>query len=477
MVPSGQANWRQLQVPNQDKQRAALLSIVASLLLTLGKLAAAIFSGSLALLSEAGHNFADTGVTILTYFAVRLSDKPADEEHHYGHGKVEALAALVETAFLFALATFIFVEAIRRLTVEPVEINANFWAFAVLIVSIGVDFVRWRSLSRIAKATQSHALAADAVHFASDIIGSSLALAGLLAARLGFPQGDAVAAFGVAVFIVIAGYGLARRTFDTLMDTAPKGMAASVRAIARRVPGVIAVGSLRLRPTGSGVVGDIGISVPRTVALEKAAAIEADVSAAIAAKYPDVMITVTTNPVALDDESILERVLLVAAKRHVPIHNVSVQQIGGRSCVSFHVELDKRMPLGKAHDIVSALESDTRNELGADIEVETHIEPLEPRELPGRDASPETRAEIAAALARKAVPPISNIHSVRVRETPAGLVVNYHCHVDPDLSVDAVHRAVDALERAVAADFPKIARILGHAEPLRKGRDRAAGAG
>jgi cation diffusion facilitator family transporter len=454
---------------NKDKQRAALLSIAASLLLTLGKLVAGLLSGSLALISEAGHNLADVGMTILTFFAVRLSDKPADDEHHYGHGKVEALAALVETGLLFALSAFILIEAVRRLTIERVDVDANILAFGVLIISIVVDIFRYLSLSRIARETASHALAADAVHFASDIVGSGLALMGLVAARFGYPQGDAIAAFGVAVFIAIAGYTLARRTVDTLMDAAPKGMAESVRTIARGVPGVIAVGALRLRPTGSGVVGDIGISVPRTLALEKAAAIEANVNAAIAAAHPDVKITVATNPVALDDESVLERVLLVAAKRHVPIHNVMVQQIAARACVSFDVELDGRMPLGHAHDIVTALEFDTRNELGADIEVETHIEPLEPRELPGRDAPPETRTEIAAALARHAGAPVTNIHSVRVRETPAGLVVNYHCYADPELSVDIVHQAVDAIERAVAADFPKIARIVGHAEPLRKG--------
>ncbi|MGO9005695.1 MAG: cation diffusion facilitator family transporter [Beijerinckiaceae bacterium] len=464
-----------MQQPAHAKQRAALLSIGASLLLTLGKLTAGVLSGSLALMSEAGHNLADTGLTILTYFAVRLSDKPADEEHHYGHGKVEALAALVETGILFALSAYILVEAVRRLTIETVAIDANALAFGVLIISISVDLIRYATLSNVARKTKSDALAADAMHFASDIVGSLLTLLGLVATRLGYPRGDAVAAFGVALFIAIAGYRLAHRTVDTLLDTAPKGLAASVRAIARGVPGVIGVASLRLRPTGSTVVGDIGISIPRTLDLEKAATIEANVGAAIAGVHPDVKITVSANPVALDDETVLERVLLVAAKRHVPIHNVIVQQVDGRSSVSFDVEVDGHMPLGYAHDIVSGLEFDTRNELGANIEVETHIEPLEPRELPGRNAPQELRAGITAALTRHAVMPVTGIHSVRVRETPAGLVVNYHCYAAPDLSVDEVHHAVDAIERAVIADFPMIARLIGHAEPSSARDDRVTG--
>ncbi len=449
------------------KERAALSSAAASALLTLGKFVAALSSGSLALLSEAGHNLADTGITIITYYAIRAAGKPADEEHNYGHAKVETLAALVETGFLFALAIFILVEAVHRLTRERVVIDANWLAFGVLIVSIAVDVSRSTLLSRIARQTKSDALAADVLHFGSDIVGSCVALLGLIATRFGHPQGDAVAALAVAVFIAIAGYRLGRRTVDTLLDAAPKGLAANLRAIAARVPGVIAVDSLRLRPAGANVFGDIAISVPRTFPLEKVAAIKDEVTAAIATAHPGATLTVATTPVALDDETILERILLIAAKRHAAVHNVIVQQVSGRTSLSFDVEIDGRMPLGQAHAIVSGLESDARKELGPDIEVETHIEPLEPRELPGRDAPEEVRAAIAAALVKSAAGGIVEVHNVRVRETPAGLIVNYHCRADPKLSVDDVHQAVDGLERQVKVDFPAILRIIGHAEPLR----------
>jgi cation diffusion facilitator family transporter len=448
------------------KERAALSSVAASALLTIGKFIAGLLSGSLALLSEAGHNFADTGITIISYYAVRVAGKPADEEHNYGHAKVEALAALVETGFLFALSIFILVEAVRRLH-RHVEIDANALAFGVLIVSILIDFSRSFVLSRVVRETKSEALAADALHFGSDIVGSVLALIGLIATRLGYPQGDALAAVGVALFIALVGYRVGRRTVDSLIDAAPKGLAADLRAVAANVPGVVEVEELRLRPAGAEVLGDIGISVPRTLPLEKVAAIKEDVNAAIAAAHPGVTLTVTTTPVALNDESILERVLLIAAKRRAAVHNVIVQQVAGRTSLSFDVEVDGRMPLGQAHAIVSGLESDARSELGPNIEVDTHIEPLEPRELPGRDAAEHTRNAIAAALAKFAAGGIAEVHNVRVRETPAGLIVNYHCRADPKLSVDAVHEAVDALEGRVKADFPTILRIIGHAEPLR----------
>src|SRR6202045_844341 len=454
---------------NRLKERAALASIAVSALMTAAKFAAGLASGSLAVLSEAGHNLADVATTALTYLAIRIANKPADEEHQFGHAKVEALAALVETGFLFALAVYILIEATTRLFGHATKIEANSFAFGVLIASIIVDLVRWRSLKRIAATTKSYALAADALHFSSDIVSSALALCGIGAARYGYPQGDALAALGLALFIAVAGFQIGRRTVNTLVDAAPKGLASQIRSIAQTVPGVVKVETLRLRPAGAEVFGDISVTVSRTLPLENAAAIEANVASAITARHPEVAVTVVAQPIALDDETMLERVLLIAAKRHVPVHHVTMQEIERRTAISFDVELDGRMTHGNAHEIVSGLESEIGRELGPGIEVETHIEPLEPRPLRGQDAPPATRAEIAHALAKmvSGTGPICDVHGVRVRTTPDGFVVNYHCRVSPYLSVDEVHEHVDELDRKMRAAFTGIVRIVGHAEPLR----------
>ena len=225
-----------------------------------------------------------------------------------------------------------------------------------------------------------------------------MALCGITAAFYGYPEGDALAALGLRLFIAVAGFKIGRRTVNTLVDTAPKGLTEQIRSIAQSVPGVIEVEALRLRPAGAEVFGDIAITVSRTLPLEKAAAIEANVAAAIAAGHPEVALTVTSRPIALDDETILERVLLIAAKRHVPVHHVTMQEIDGRTSISFDIELDGRMPHGNAHEIVSGLEMEIGRELGSDIEVETHIEPLEPRQLKGHPVPEEIRAELASVL-------------------------------------------------------------------------------
>jgi cation diffusion facilitator family transporter len=452
---------------NRAKENAALVSIGVKTLMTLGKFAAGLTAGSLALLSEAGNNFADIMTSAITYFALRISHKPADEEHPYGYGKVESLAALLQTGLLFGLAVVILNEAIKRIINHDTAVEATPLAFGVLIVSILVDFFRWRSLSKLAKTTRSQALAAEALNFATDIIASSLALVGLIAAHFGYPMGDPIAALGVALFIAVAGYRIGRQTVESLVDTAPKGLSDAIRLITKSVPGVIKVGTIRLRPCGPEIFGDVGIFVSRTLPLENVDTIKANVAATIKVQHPEVALTVADIPIALDDETVLERVLLIAARRHVQIHHVTVQQIEAKISISFDVELDRWMQHGQAHEIASSLEHVIAQELGRDIEVETHIEPMDPSEIIGVEAPASTRAQIAAGLAQRSleVPEISNVHNVRVRESSAGLVVNYHCRVDPRLSVDAVHDQVDELERKMQEDYPEIIRIVGHAEP------------
>jgi cation diffusion facilitator family transporter len=453
------------------KQRAAFASIFASVGLAIAKLAAGFFSGSLALISEGGHGALDAGATILTFFAVREGDKPADEEHPFGHAKFEAVAALAETGLLAFLAVIVAFEATRRLGGKAsATVEASPVTFAVIVTAIGVDFFRWRGLARVARDTKSDALAADALHFSSDLISSVLVLIGLAATRAGFQNADALAAIGVALFIAVAGYRLGRRTIDTLVDTAPAGLARRLRGLIKTVPGVAAIDYVRLRRSGAQTIGEVGVFVSRTLPLERVAAIKANILAQIAAAEPQAALTITANPRALDDESVLERVLLIAGRRRLPVHHVTIQEIEGRRSVSLDVEVDGRMSLGEAHEIASRLEFSIKDEIGPDIEVETHIEPMETSEIPGRDADAATVQAIVGALKRGAAGArLREVHNVRVRATPGGLLVNFHCRIDPAASVDDAHGEVDALERSVRDEIPAISRIIGHVEPASKG--------
>ena len=233
------------------KQRAAAASIAASLTLAVAKLAAGLASGSLALLSEGAHNALDVAASTLTFFAVREADKPADADHPFGHAKIEAVAALAETGFLAALAVGVAIEAIRRLGEPAGAVDANAFAIAVVVFSIAVDLARWRALTQIAQRTSSHALAADALHYSSDLVSSVLVLAGLAAIRAGYAHANSLAAIGVAGFIAIAGYRLGRATIDALVDRAPQGLTDAVHALIGDADGVAGIEAIRLRPSGA----------------------------------------------------------------------------------------------------------------------------------------------------------------------------------------------------------------------------------
>ena len=449
------------------KERAALLSVGASAGLTVLKLAAGAASGSLALLSEGAHNALDIVASGLTFFAVRYADKPADEGHPFGHAKIEAVAALAQTALLTVLAVAVAALAVMRIAAPASGSHYDVFAFAVIFVSIGVDVARWRALNRTARETGSEALAADALHYAGDLVGAVLVLAGLIASRLGLAHADALAALGVALFIGVSGVRLGLRTVDSLLDAAPEGLADDVRGALADLPDVEGVDYLRLRRVGAGAFGELGLLVSRRLSLESVDGLRARVAETLSRRWPRLSLTIAARPRALDDESVLERVLLIAARRRQFVHHVTIQRAQGRVAVSLDLEVDGRMTLARAHDVADALERAIADEFDGDVEVDTHIEPMETREIAGEDADPALSAAVEACLVARlpGLTLLRDLHHVRLRVAGPGLYGVFHCRADRDAPLDAIHAEVDALERCARENFPAIARIIGHAEP------------
>lgn len=382
----------------ETKEKVALSSIAASAGLTIAKGIVGLSSGSLAILSEAGHSLIDFAATVMTYFAVRASGKPADAEHHYGHGKIESIAALAETALLFLLSGIVIWEAAQRLFGSRqghVEIGVA--SFAVVLVSIVVDFFRARLLYRVAAETSSEALEADALHFGSDMWSSIAVLVGLCGVWLGHPWADPAAALVVAAFVCLAGWRLASRTISSLTDEAPPGAAERIERIVRRVPGVVDIERLRVRRAGAVLFVDLSLGVSRTLPLDRVAELKAEVARAIEKEMPEAEVAVITAPRALDDESVLERVLVIARNRALAVHHVTVHAVGERLAVSLDLEVDGKLTLSAAHEIADGLEQAIAEELGPDVEVETHIEPLQIEDRTGEDASP--------SASRRSAPP------------------------------------------------------------------------
>jgi cation diffusion facilitator family transporter len=448
------------------KSRVAAISIFASAVMAAAKFVVGVAIGSLALISEALHSSVDLVATVVTWLVVQVSGKPADDQHHYGHGKIESLSALGVIAMLYVLAGGILVESWSRLREGAAPPTLSAIPFIVLLVDIAVNLWRARALHRTARDTKSQALAADALHFASDVLGSLAVIIGLALSGLGYAWGDAAAAIGVAVVISLLGLRLARSTVETLLDRAPEGVSEKAAAAIKAVPGVVGVERLRVRMVGPTHFIDAIVQVPRTYPIDRIDEIKRRAQAAVTKALDDADLTFTAVPVARDNESVRERIMVIARNSGLAVHHVTVHDLGGKLTVSIDLEVDGEMELTAAHDIAQELERNIRDQFGEDVEVDTHIEPLEP-ELPhGVDAAPDRVETIRTALARFAADSaIRDIHSVRVRNTDAGEIVNFHCHAAPSMSVIEVHENVDEIERALRRAFPAVKRVISHAEP------------
>jgi cation diffusion facilitator family transporter len=453
---------------HSTKSSVAAISVFASAGMAAAKFVVGIAIGSLALISEALHSSVDLIATIVTWLVVRVSDRPADDEHHYGHGKFESLSALGVIAMLYVLAGGILVASYGRLRegTPPPVLSAI--PFVVLLIDIAVNFWRARALHRAARDTKSQALAADALHFASDVLGSMAVIIGLALSGLGYAWGDAAAAIAVAVMIALLGLRLARSTVETLLDRAPQGAAEKATAAIGSVPGVVGVERLRVRMVGPTHFIDAIAEVPRTFPIDRVEQIKRTAQEAVTKALGDADLTFTAVPVARDNESVRERIMVIARNSGLAIHHVTVHDLGGKLTVSIDLEVDGEMALTAAHDIAHELERSIREDFGEDVEVDTHIEPLEPELPAGTDAAPERVEAVKAALSRFAADgAIHDIHNVRVRNTEAGEIVNFHCRAAPSMSVIKVHENVDEIERALRRAFPSIKRVISHAEPPR----------
>jgi cation diffusion facilitator family transporter len=286
----------------KDKQSVAASSMAAAVLLTTMKIVVGILSGSIGILAEAAHSGLDLVAAAVTLWAVRASGRPADAGHPYGHGKIENFSALFETGLLVATCLFIGYEASRRLISGEGHVEVSVWSFVVMFVSIVVDVSRSRALDRAAKEHNSQALAADALHFATDVWSSSVVIVGLaavwLSGRLQLPwlaRADAVAALGVAIVALVVSVRLGKQAVDDLLDAAPEGVIELV-AHAARVDGVLAVLQVRVRQSGAHVFTDLRIEVAKGTSFDGAHEIAHRVEAAIRQVIPKVDVVVHTDP-------------------------------------------------------------------------------------------------------------------------------------------------------------------------------------
>ncbi|OGD17669.1 MAG: hypothetical protein A2V76_03515 [Candidatus Aminicenantes bacterium RBG_16_63_14] len=465
-----------IDLSRREKKKAAASSVLAALGLTGMKLVVGLTSGSLGILAEAAHSGLDLVAALVTLIAVSVSDRPADEAHLYGHGKVENFSALIETLLLFLTCAWIIYEAVRRIFFRAVDVDPSFWTFLVVVISIAVDVSRSRMLSRAAKKHRSQALEADALHFSTDVWSSAVVLGGLACVWLGrkilpghaglLNRADAVAALGVAFIVLFVSYRLGKRTIDVLLDRAPEGLKEKIAAAADEVEGVLSIGKIRLRGSGALVFVDMTIEVDRNLSFERTHAIAEAVEARIQALVPGADVVIHTDPRESERETMARRIRAIAERNQIPVHNISVHEDHGEIHVDLHLEVDDHLLLHQAHELASHVEQDLREDIPAIHRVNTHIESRGTGVGSGLDVTAEEGPLVERIRAiTEAVAGRACCHNILVRRQGDRLAVSLHCGFDRNAPVIEAHRLSSRIEEALKKNIPSIEQVLVHTEP------------
>ena len=455
-----------------EKRAAAGNSVLAALVITSLKIVVGVTTGSLGILSEAAHSGLDLIASILTFFSVRVSDKPADADHQYGHGKFENFSAFVETALLLLTCAWIIYEAVVRLFFRRIEIEPSIAAFAVMLFSMGADWWRSRALGRIANKYDSQALEADALHFSTDIWSAGVVVLGLALVLLGrtfhidwLRDSDPVAALFVAGVVISVSWRLARRTVDALLDAAPPGVRSQIYDAVSRLDGVLEVDRVRIRRAGNRYFADLAVGFARTVTFQRSGQLASAVTESVRHILPGADVTVQPLPRAQRSENVFDRIRAAATDKNLNVHDISVQDLSGRLHVEQHIELDERMTLKEAHDQVTELESDMRRDVPEIADILTHIE-SEPATIERPD---EVVSDVELEHRLKAVasqfPEVLDVHDFIFKRVRGRLYISCHCTLSDDLSLARVHDIQTELEIRFKQDAPELFRVLIHPEP------------
>jgi cation diffusion facilitator family transporter len=459
---------------DREKRWVALTSLLAAILLTSTKLVVGIATNSLGILSEALHSGLDLVAAAVTLWAVRVSSRPADREHTYGHGKIENLSALFETLLLLLTCVWIIYEAVYRLFFSAaVEVDPSVWAFIIVGGSIAIDYSRSRALRRVAIKYSSQALEADALHFSTDIWSSLVVFCGLLGVLAAeqfnlqwLMHADAVAALGVALIVVWVSLQLGRKSIDDLLDRIPRQLRTKALLAARKVPGVEGVGKIRLRRSGPEVFVDVTLYVGRAAAFEQAHEIADRAEAAVRAVLPGADMVVHVEPVESSDEDLTTTIRVLATRHGLGAHAIRIYEDERRRSVELHLEVKESLTLEEAHAQVTQFERELRLAVPGLRRIVSHIEPAGDSSAILK-AEPAGKLRVEAALAEfvAAHPGTVKPHDVQVQLVGKELAVSLHWALAPSTAITDAHEFTVRLEDHLRARVKHLGRVVIHVEP------------
>ncbi|MDI9643751.1 MAG: cation diffusion facilitator family transporter [Candidatus Verstraetearchaeota archaeon] len=449
------------------KQKVALSSVLAAVALTSMKLVVGIVTNSLGVLSEALHSAIDLIAAFTTFYAVRIADSPPDSDHMYGHGKVESLASLVETALLFVTCGWILYEAVSRLLFKEVEVDLGLSALFVMGISMIIDFSRSRALMRTAKEYKSQALEADAIHFSTDLISSSVVIIGILATMMGYVAFDSYAGIGVAFVTAFIGYRILKKSVHTLMDGAPYGVIDRIVESAESVDGIRKVGRVRVRECGPKTFVDLDVNVDGDLNLEEAHNLTDSVVDKIKSTVPGADVVVHAEPISKHDLTLTEKIRHEAmlTKDVRSISNIQVSEQGSRIDVEFDIEVEE-MELKKAHEVATGLEERIKRLDGRISNVTSHIEPFR-NNINSSETAVSMRNELEKSLKEIVArfPEVACTRDLDVKKISGKFAVTFCCLFGKEISLEDAHSIATKIEAELRSKYHAVESVSIHLEP------------
>jgi cation diffusion facilitator family transporter len=462
----------------KEKRTVAFTSVLAAIGLTVLKLIVGLLTNSLGILAEAAHSGLDLVAALMTYFAVRLSDKPADESHPYGHGKVENLSALFETLLLLITSAWIIYEAVDRLFYHPTEVDASVWGFVIMAISIIVDVNRSKMLYKAAEKYNSQALEADALHFKTDIWSSAVVILGLFGVMLAqnlpgldwMRQTDSIAALVVALIVIFVSGELGWRTISALLDTAPKGQVEKIQQIAASINGIVDTHAVRIRPSGAHWFVDLHVKVDPAMNASQAHALASEVEYQIRANIPNVSdAMVHVEPALYEESSNWERIAYglrqIADGMGLGLHDLQIHvDAHGEYIIDMDLEISGDKTLHEAHQLAEDFEERSRLYWPKAIRINTHLEPISQNLIYPDEVHDHT-------LEKRIFEFLKNFSDVRSEINIQIHKENSHHHVNiklcmsPEISLTQAHKKAEEIKRQLYTEIPEINRIVIHVEP------------
>ena len=444
----------------------ALASVVIGFALVVAKLVVGLLTGSLGILSEAAHSFLDLAASTFTLLAVRTSRKPADQEHPYGHGRTENLAAFAEGMLLLFIAALISFEAIRRLVAGGPPVDPTGYAFALVIGTIAIETGRAIVMRRVGRAVSSDAMLADSTDRVADVLANIGVLVGLVGVRMGFLWADAAAALVVAVIVFRAAGLLAWRSGDILIDRAPAGAEDQLRDAIRHVDGVREVRSVRVRRSGPNMIGDASIATGRMLSVEAASALANDVKARAAEVLPGLDLYVAVEGQRQEGD-LVERIHAAAARNGSvrDLHNVTVErETDGSLHLTMHAKLPGDQSLGQAARTSRSLERAIRAELPEVTRIDIHLEPMEPDVVTGQDVTARN-AKLAARMRElvESHPEVKRLVDVELSNRRNRIHAHVVAEVNGNVSLEQAHRVESELEEMLRRELPEVHEVVTRA--------------